>query len=230
MIKSAMIIGATGLVGREIVKLLLCDTGVKKVTTFVRRPSELKQFDTAGKMQEHLVDFERVANWAPLLKGDTLFSAMGTTLKLAGSEEAQYKVDYQYQWDVAHAARQNGCQTYVLISAAGANSESPFFYQRTKGELEDDIGILSFPASRILRPGLLKGNRIELRGEKRTFEDVANHVLDRAERVLPKVLFPMRFKPIPVETVARAAVNASLKSHVGCLVFGPDELWQLGSR
>ncbi len=229
-IKSAMVVGATGMVGREIVKLLLQNPEVGKVTTFVRRPSNLKQFDSAGKMQEHLIDFERVTNWAPLLTGDALFSALGTTLKAAGSEDAQYKVDYQYQWDVAHAARQNGCRTYVLISAAGANPDSPFFYPRTKGELEVDITILGFPNMRILRPGLLKGNRLEVRSEKRVVEILANRILDGAARILPPTLFPLKFKPIPVETVARAAVQASLKTHAGALVFGPDELWPLGNR
>lgn len=228
MIKSAMVIGATGLVGREIVKLLLEKQEISKVTTFVRRPSNLKMLDRAGKMQEHLVDFDRVKNWSRLLTGDALFSAMGTTMRTAGSEEAQYKVDYQYQWDVAHAARENGCTTYVLISAAGANPDSPFFYPRTKGELEADIGILNFPSLRILRPGLLKGDRDAIQSPPRTFERAANRILDSASRVLPRTLFPLKLKPIPVETVARAAVNASLKSHAGALIFGPEELWPLG--
>lgn len=224
---SVMIIGATGLVGREIVRQSLANSNVESVSIFVRRPSNLAQFVNASKLKEHVVNFDRVSTWASLLTGDTLYSAMGTTLSQAGSEDAQYKVDYQYQWDVAHAARQNGCQTLVLISAAGANPDSPFFYMRTKGELETDVEILGFPFLRILRPGLLHGNRSGIRSESRIGEVIANRVLGAADRFLPRTFFPLRLKPIPVETVAAAALRAANRTHAGTLTFGPADLWPL---
>lgn len=227
-IKSAMVIGATGLVGREIVKLLLADSRFENVKIFVRRRSELKQYDVMGKLQEHVVDFDSVAKWSDQLTEDVLFSALGTTRKTAGSEEAQYKVDYRYQWDVANAARHSGCQMHVLISAAGAKVDSPFFYPRMKGELEADVQALGFPYVRVLRPGLLKGERTEIRGESRPFEQFANRVLASAERLLP--VFPHSLKPIPVEVVARAAVNASQKTKDGTIIFAPEELWALGDQ
>ena len=224
---SVMVIGATGLVGREIVRQSLENSAVDSVSAFVRKPSDLSQLGNASNLKEHVVNFDRVSTWSHLLTGDTLFSAMGTTLRQAGSEEAQYKVDYQYQWDVAHAARQNGCQTLVLISSAGADANSPFFYLRTKGELEADVEILGFPCLRILRPGLLNGNRSELRSESRIGELIANKVLEAADRLLPRALFPIRLKPIPVATVAAAAIRAANRTHAGTLIFGPAELWPL---
>lgn len=221
--KSVMVIGATGLVGREIVKLCLADPTVHSVQTFTRRTTDLAGFDRQGKLKEHIVDFDRVSEWAAKLDGDTLFSAMGTTLRTAGSEEAQYRVDYQYQWDVAHAARQNGCDTHVLISAAGANASSPFFYLRTKGELETDIGMLGYPCLRILQPGLLKGDR----EETRLGEILADSVLSNVARIVPARFFPLRLRPIPVATVARAALNAARQTHAGTLTFGPTQIWSL---
>jgi uncharacterized protein YbjT (DUF2867 family) len=114
----------------------------------------------------------------------------------------------------------------VLISSAGANADSPFFYLRTKGELENDVAVLGFPELRILQPGLLKGDR----KEKRFGEIVSDAILDRAERILPENFFPIRLKPIPVESVARAAVQAASKSHGGALKFGPAELWPLAAH
>ena len=226
MSENVMIIGATGLVGREITKLCLRDPKVKSVSIFVRRPALLGPFDAGGKLKEHIVDFDRMSDWSQHLNGDTLYSAMGTTARAAGSQEAQYRVDYQYQWDVAHAARQNGCKTYVLISAAGANPDSPFFYLRTKGELENDVAVLGFPQLRILQPGLMRGDRTETR----LTESISDAVLRVSEQLMPSKLFPLRLKPIPVENVAHAAVQAASKTHDGALTFGPAELWPLAAH
>ncbi len=224
--KHVMIVGATGLVGHEIAKLSLRSPEVKEVSVFVRRPTLLRPFDDRRILKEHIVDFERIDDWAKLLTGDTLYSALSTTAKVAGSKDAQYKVDYQYQWDIAHAARQNGCRTYVLISASGADADSPFFYLRTKGELEKDVAVLDFPLLRILQPGLLQGDR----PAPRLGEIIADKVLSRIEKVVPKFLFPLKLKPIPAETVAHAAVQAASKPHAGSLKFGPADLWPLAAN
>lgn len=212
--------------GREITKLCLSNPSFDSVSIFVRRTSDLKSFDTRGILKEHIVDFDRIPDWSKNLKGDVLFSALGTTAGKAGSEEEQYKVDYQYQWDVAHAARQNGISTYVLISSVGANAESPFFYLRTKGELEADVTMLGFPNLRILRPSILSGHR----EETRIVEVIADGLLSRAEKILPRKLFPLRFKPIPAEVVAHAALRAAAKTHQGALTFDPADLWPLAEH
>jgi uncharacterized protein YbjT (DUF2867 family) len=153
--KSAIIIGATGLVGRSILELALSDLHFIKVTVFVRRRSGIVH----PKLTEHVVDFDRLSEWEGLLQGDVLFSVLGTTIREAASREAQYKVDFEYQFEVAKAAAQNGVDGIVLISSTGARSSSPFFYLKTKGMLEEEIRRLGFKSVGILRPGPLTGVR-----------------------------------------------------------------------
>ena len=195
--KTALVIGATGLVGRELVQQLLQDDRFDKVIVFVRRTTGISQ----PKLQEHLIDFDAPESWQHLVKGDVLFSALGTTIKQAGSQTAQYKIDYTYQYNFAKAAALNGVSTYVLISSAGANAASRIFYSRMKGELEEAVKMLAIPHIHIIQPGLLTGDRQEFRlGEKIAEPIVA------AITVLP----PLRkYRPIHARTVARAMINAA---------------------
>ena len=90
------------------------------------------------------MDFEQLDSWKEKLKGDVLFSAMGTTLKTAGSKDAQYQIDYNYQHDVAQAASENGVASLLLVSSVGSSSKSPFFYPKIKGQLEDAVSQMNF--------------------------------------------------------------------------------------
>jgi uncharacterized protein YbjT (DUF2867 family) len=155
----ALVIGSTGLVGHELIELLLADDRYEGVISLHRRPIGLVH----NKLREEVVDFERPEEWKHLVNGDVLFSAMGTTLKKAGSKEAQYKVDHTFQYHVAKAAAGNGVPVYVLVSAAMASVRSPVFYSRMKGELERDVQSLPFRHMHILRPGILTGPRNEKR-------------------------------------------------------------------
>src|SRR5690349_10962018 len=137
---TAIVIGATGLVGSELVQQLLDDERFSLVKIFVRR-SFGKQHP---KLEEHIIDFDKIHEWGHLVSGDVLFSALGTTLKQAGGKEAQYRIDYNYQYDVADAAAKNKVPVYVLVSSAMANVDSKIFYTRMKGELERDIKKLPF--------------------------------------------------------------------------------------
>ncbi|QNE39473.1 NAD-dependent epimerase/dehydratase family protein [Hymenobacter sp. NBH84] len=162
--KTALVIGATGLVGDYLLRQLLSDDQYDKIHVFTRRPTG---YSNPDKLEEHLIDFDRPAEWHDLLRGDVLFSSLGTTLKQAGSQEAQYKVDYTYQYEAAAAAARNGVPAYVLISSAGADPDAFVFYSRMKGELERDVEKLPFQRIRILQPGILAGPRDEARlGEK----------------------------------------------------------------
>ncbi len=116
--KTAIVIGATGLLGKQLVELLLQDTRFELVKIFVRKSIGI----TNEKLEEHLVDFEDILEWKKLLTGDVLYSTLGTTLRNAGNKENQYRVDYQYK--VAKAAAVYDVKEYVLLSAAGANPES----------------------------------------------------------------------------------------------------------
>ena len=159
----ALVIGATGLVGKELVQQALSDPHFTSVHIFVRRAIGIAH----PKITESIINFDDVASWSHLVTGDVLFSALGTTLKTAGSKEAQYKVDYSYQYAFAKAAASNGVPVYVLVSAAMAHPGSRIFYSRMKGALERDIKQLPFRSIHIFRPGLLAGDRTEKRiGER----------------------------------------------------------------
>jgi uncharacterized protein YbjT (DUF2867 family) len=151
----AVVIGATGLVGGEIVKCLIENDQFDKILIFVRRPTGLNH----EKVEEKIVNFDNLQEWGHEVRGDVLFSALGTTIKTAGSQMAQRKVDFDYQFEIANWAKKNGVGSFILISSTGANKNSPFFYLRLKGELELVIERLDFDHFLVLRPGPLKGKR-----------------------------------------------------------------------
>jgi uncharacterized protein YbjT (DUF2867 family) len=215
LVVKTIVIGATGLVGAEIVRRLLADERFASVTVLGRRPGGVAH----RKLQEHVVDFDAPASFRALVRGDVLFSALGTTLRAAGSQEAQRRVDHGYQLAVAAAARANGVGTYVLVSSAGASPRARIFYSRMKGELERDVEALRFPRTRILRPGLLDGER----REPRTGERWALRIL----RPLGPVL-PASARPIRIETVARAGIAAALDPLPGTRRYEGRALFQLG--
>jgi uncharacterized protein YbjT (DUF2867 family) len=146
-----LLIGATGATGKDLLELLLSDEEIQQVVIFVRRGFNLKH----EKLQTHIIDFEKPDQWKPLVNGDLLFSCLGTTLKTAGSKEAQWKVDHDYQSQFAKIAKENKMNTYVLVSAENASVKSPFFYSRMKGQLEEDVKALDFSKLIIFNPPLL---------------------------------------------------------------------------
>ena len=216
--KEAVVIGATGLVGRELVSLLLDDSRFSQVRTLVRRPSGRGH----PKLQEQIVDFERLDAHAADIRGDVLFSTMGTTIRAAGSQAGQRRVDYDYQYNAAAIAARNGIKSYVLISAAGANAGSPFFYMRMKGELEKAVQKLPFQSIHILQPGFLDGERSEDRpGEK---------IGLALTRWLTQAGPLQRYRPIHGRTVARAMVAASLDSGSPLKIHGPVALFTVAEQ
>ncbi len=148
---TALVIGATGATGTELVQQLMDDNQYTSVIVFSRRPLLV----TSAKLTTHIVDFDNPQAWAHLVKGDVLFSALATTLKQAGSQKEQYKIDYTYQYQTAATAAANGVAKYVLVSAMGANAKSWLFYPRIKGELDNAASALPFKQIHIFRPGFL---------------------------------------------------------------------------
>jgi uncharacterized protein YbjT (DUF2867 family) len=216
--RTAIVIGATGLVGRQLVELLLIDSRFGLVKIFTRRSTGLSH----KKLEEHVVDFDDVLNWKKLVTGDVLYSAMGTTLRKAGNKENQYKVDYHYQYQVARAAAGNEVKEYVLVSSAGADPGSKIFYSRMKGELERDVKKLPFAAVHIIRPGILSGARYEVRvGEK-----IGIGIM----RVLSVIPGLGNLKPIEGIQVAKAMINATFRHVIGIHAYTMGEVFKLANR
>lgn len=194
---TALVIGATGATGKELVKLLLEDESFASVKIFIRKEIDL----THQKLEKHLVDFERSADWKNDLRGDVLFSALGTTLKQAGSEAAQYKVDFTYQFETAKAAADGGVENYVLVSSTGADSKSFFFYPRMKGELEETVKTLGFQRIHIFQPGILDRNG----NDQRPMENLGLTAIKALNSV---GLFKSQ-TPMPVKTLAEKMIKVS---------------------
>lgn len=198
----ALVVGATGAVGRDLTEQLLSDDHFDRVEILVRRQVNIQ----SAKLRVHVVDFDNPASWSDLLKGDVLFSCMGTTIKAAGSQDAQWKVDYTYQLNAAKAARANGVPTYVLVSSIGANSNSKLFYPRMKGALEDAILKLGFEGCFILRPPSLIRKGSDRFGEKASVSIL---------KVLNRIGIMRNLAPVPTENVAAAMISLAKSGRKG---------------
>lgn len=207
----ANLIGATGLVGHHILLNLLDSTEFHKVNVFTRRPTGLSH----PKLREILVDFED-SSWLGQVSGDVLISALGTTLKAAGSKENQYKVDHDYQYKVAMAAALNHVKTYVLISSVNADSHSSFFYLKMKGELEQKVKKLPFKSIYFLRPGPLKGQR----SKERMGEKIILKLLDW----MPDFLLTDSMRSVEATHLAAKCVQISQVPKQGIYVIGPRDI------
>ena len=147
----AIVIGSTGATGLELIKELLKDEYFTEIKTFSRSALKIKH----QKLTEYLIDFNQIQNHKDEIKGDVLFSAFGTTKNDAGSKEAQYKIDYTYQYEFAKLASDNGIAKYVLVSSIGANEKSALFYPKMKGALEEVVKKLQFKNIHIFQPPML---------------------------------------------------------------------------
>lgn len=198
----ALVIGATGAVGKDLVQQLLTDEAFEKVDIFVRREVNIP----SEKLTVHVVDFDHPETWADQLQGDVLFSCMGTTIKAAGSQDAQWKVDYMYQFETAKAARANGVKTYVLVSSVGANAKSKVFYTKMKGALDEAVQKLGFEGCFILRPPSLIRKGSDRLGEK------LGVVVIKAFNSLGLL---QKFTPVPTERVAAIMISVAKSGHSG---------------
>ena len=192
----ALVIGATGATGKDLVNLLLEDASFERVDVFVRREVEA----SSPRLKVHVVDFDHIGDWAHLLTGDVLFSCLGTTIRAAKSRDAQEKVDFTYQLESAREARRNGVPRYVLVSSIGANPKSKVFYTKMKGRLDEEVTKLGFPGCFILRPPSLVRKDSDRFGEK-----VSVAVLKGLNRIgLLRSLRPMDTEELAAAMVALA--------------------------
>ncbi|WP_394822841.1 NAD(P)H-binding protein [Pendulispora albinea] len=218
--RTALLAGATGLVGSHCLSLLLAQPIYARVIVLTRR--SLGRND--AKLQEVVVDFERLSDHARELGADDVYCCLGTTRKVAGSDEAFRRVDHDYVVDLARLARENGATRLALVSSVGADRRSSNFYLRVKGETEHDVQALGYEVLEVFRPSFLVGAR----SERRAAEAVASAV----SRVLSGGLVgPLRkYRPIEASTVAAAMVGALVQSEPGHHEHAFDAILSLAPR
>ena len=201
----AIVIGATGLIGRELVKQLLAKDDFDRVVTLVRKTSGVSD----NKLEEIVIDFDEPSSYSKYLAGDVLFCALGTTIKKAGSQEAFRKIDFQYVVDFASVAAKNGIKRFSVVSSLGSKADTSNFYLRTKGEMEKAIATLNFDSVYIFRPSLLLGDR----QETRTGEKIAEFLFKIIGFVFVGKL--KRYKPVQGSAVAKAMIDSSISGKPG---------------
>lgn len=190
--KTALILGGGGLIGRSLTTSLLADSRYAGVILLVRKPIDMIH----EKLEQVLHNFDDPD--ISTLKGDEIFCCLGTTIKAAGSKQAFYKVDHNYILNTAYKAHQKGIKKFALVSSMGANSRSGVFYNKTKGQTEVSLTNIGFSSLFILRPSLLLGRRSELR----LSETIAKHLMVNLSLLIPK-----KYKAIKGSQVAKAMVQ-----------------------
>ena len=207
--RSTVLVGASGLVGAECLKLLLADPAFARVVILARRP--LEGVSAAPKLAAHVVDFSRLEAQADLFTADQLICCLGTTISKAGSKERFRAVDFGIPLALAKLGAERGVRHFLLVSALGADARSRVFYNRVKGELEDALTALPFRSLSIVRPSLLLGDRREFRlGER-----IAQHLA---------FLMPGKYAAIPARDVAAALVRLAKEDAPGRRVVESVEM------
>ena len=211
--RNVLLLGATGLVGRELLSLLFEDGGVRRVVVIARRPTGAIH----AKLDEHVIDLDAMDAHAELFAVDWIFCALGTTIKQAGTKERFRIVDHDYAVTAARLGKAGGATHYLLVSALGANAGSRVFYNRVKGEVERDVIAAGYRSTTIARPSLLLGHREQAR---------------RGETIASKFawLTPSKYKPIAAHDVAKALVRLAHEDAPGVNVVESRELRLFSAR
>lgn len=214
--QAVWVAGATGLIGRELLRLLIAQIPPPRLHALVRRvPGEADE-----RVHWHTVDFAQL----PALPAATdAYCCLGTTIGHAGSQAAFKAVDLDAVLAFARAAQAAGVQRFAVVSALGANARSPNFYSRVKGEMEAAIGALGFASVVIARPSLLAGDRASLGQPTRSGEKLALWLTGPIAGLIPK-----RVRPIEAATVARGMMVALRQDRPGVRIVDSAELQDLG--
>ena len=213
MNKTAIVIGATGVVGKALITQLCATVEIGKIIAITRRPIEYN----STKVTSKVIDFNQLHEHSSLFNGDILFSCLGTTAKQAGSIKAQRLVDLTYQYQAATLAADQGVSHYLLVSSSGANINSNNAYFQMKGELEEQVSKLALKRISLFRPSLLLGERADF----------------RLAELLGKWLLPIvcllpglkKYRPITGQQVAKKMIAVSLQIGESTEIFSLDELF-----
>ena len=217
--KTALVIGATGLVGEETLKQLLNSAQYSKVIGLTRRPLDIKH----AKLENPVVDFDKPGQYSSI-KADDVYCAMGTTIGKAGSQAAFRRVVFEIPLLVAKLALDNGAAKFILVSSMGADAKSMVFYSRTKGELEQALAQLKYKAVLIFRPSILLGNRKEYR---------AGEAIGRfaAEKLSFLFAGPLaKYKGTPVDLLAKAMIKEAGENVSGVRIIENNEIFEIAEK
>lgn len=212
--KKALIVGSTGLIGKELLSILLEEEAYELVYALVRRPVHANH----PKLKECVVNFDDLHPDEAYFEVDDVFCCLGTTIKKAGSREAMRKVDVEYPVKVAQLAKEKGAAHYLVISSVNASAKSPFAYSRMKGELEDTLKSLAYETLSILHPSLLLGNR----EEHRFMESLANKAVRAMEKIKKSTISSNI--AIEGEKVALAMNRIAQESEKGVHIYSPKQI------
>jgi uncharacterized protein YbjT (DUF2867 family) len=212
---TAILAGATGLVGGECLRQLLACPRYERVIVVTRR--ELGAAARHDKLREVVVEFDRLGDAKARLRGDHVFCALGTTIRKAGSQAKFRAVDYEYPLRLARLGLQNGARHFSVVSALGASRSSPFFYSRVKGEMEEGLRQMGWPSLGIFRPSVIAGER----AESRPLERVSEHLLRFA---------PATWRPVPARDIAGAMIAVALREPPGVTVIESREISRVAGQ
>jgi len=214
--RTAIVAGGTGLVGRFLLEILINQDRYRKIISVTRGKLSMED----PKLDQVTTDFNHLEKIQDNLVGTDVFCCLGTTIKKAGSKEAFRRVDFDYPLSLASICCENGAERFLLVSAMGADSDSVFFYNRVKGDIEAAVCKLDFNAIHIFRPSLLLGPRPESRPGEEWGKMFA--------RVIPW-LGPLRkYQPIQAREVAAAMFQATKSEAAGVHIYPSDKIRDLG--
>lgn len=215
--KTALIAGATGLVGSELLSLLVDDTSYQKIHILVRKRINFESL----KIVEHVIDFEKLEDFQLNETIDHVFCTLGTTIKKAKTKENFRKVDFEYVFQLGKKAKEWKAEKFLLVSALGANAKSSIFYNRVKGDIENALKQLELPHLFIFRPSLLMGNRKESRQGEKTAIAVYKIINSLFIGKLKK------YKGIDISQVAKAMKFVSINNNESFKIFESNEMQKL---
>lgn len=208
----ALIIGATGATGKNLVDVLLADAAYTEIVLFVRKTTGVIH----TKIKEIITDFDKLESVSTSITGDVWFSLLGTTLKAAGSKEKQWQIDYEIPMKFATIAKANDVPGVVLLSAYGASSTSRVFYSKMKGRLEEEIIKLSFAQCIIFKPGILVRKDTDRLGERITIGLL---------NFLNSMGLVRKFRPMPTAILAEKLAKAPKFLGTGTHVIGLEKIF-----
>lgn len=211
--KTALIAGSTGLIGKQLLELVLDDSHYVEVKAISRKPIAIAN----PKFKNIVLDSDGLEANADLLKADDVFCCLGTTIRNAGSKEVFRKIDFEYPLELARLTKMQGASQYLLITSLGSDKTSSVFYNKVKGEVEEAIDAVNFQTYHIFRPSLLMGPRSESRSG------------EEAGKVFFKYfgfLVPLKYKGIESIKVARAMLHFAKQTQNGNFIHESKELQQ----